>query len=88
MCIVVRRQLIRATNAHMEDGTVPPNVDSAELNHVRHACVGLPVDGDWVTASEAQRYAHEEHACLCGYVLSMSDGADPNNMPAEVLGLA
>ncbi|MDE2969605.1 MAG: Rieske 2Fe-2S domain-containing protein [Chloroflexota bacterium] len=88
MCIVVRRQLIRAANAHMEDGTVPPNVDDAELNHVRHACVGLDIDGDWVAASEAQRYSQEEHKCLCFAVLSMSDDADPNNMPAEVLGLA
>jgi phenylpropionate dioxygenase-like ring-hydroxylating dioxygenase large terminal subunit len=88
MCIIVRRQLIRATNAHMEDGTVPPNVDDAELNHVRHACVGLPEDGDWVAASEGQRYSKEEHACLCNHVLSMSDDADPSKMPAEVLGLA
>ena len=88
MCIIVRRQLIRATNAHMEDGTVPPNVDNAELNHVRHACVGLPEDGDWVAASEGQRYSKEEHACLCNHVLSMSDDADPSKMPAEVLGLA
>ena len=88
MCIIVRRQLIRATNAHQEDGTVPPNVDNAELNHVRHACVGLPEDGDWVAASEGQRYSKEEHACLCNHVLSMSDDADPSKMPAEVLGLA
>ena len=88
MCIIVRRQLIHATNAHMEDGTVPPNVDNAELNHVRHACVGLPEDGDWVAASEGQRYSKEEHACLCNHVLSMSDDADPSKMPAEVLGLA
>ena len=88
MCIIVRRQLIRATNAHMEDGTVPPNVDNAELNHVRHACVGLPEDGDWVAASEGQRYSKEEHACLCNHVLSMSDDGDPSKMPAEVLGLA
>ena len=88
MCIIVRRQLLRAANALMEDGTVPPNVDNAELNHVRHACVGLPVDGDWVAASEAQRYAHEDHNCLCFAVLSMSDDADPTKMPDEVLGLA
>ena len=88
MCIIVRRQLLRAANALMEDGTVPPNVDDAELNHVRHACVGLPVDGDWVAASEAQRYAHEDHNCLCFAVLSMSDDADPTKMPDEVLGLA
>ena len=85
MCIIVRRQLIRAASAHLEDGTVPPNVDDAELNHVRHACVGLDIDGDWVAASEAQRYSQKSTKCVCNHVLRHGR-TDPANMPARCLG--
>ena len=74
MCIMVRKQVLNAVRIHQEDGTVPANVDDGGLNgRIRHACLILPEDGNWVAASETQRTGEEDHACICGPLLSGND---------------
>lgn len=71
MCIMVRKQILNAVRIHKEDGTVPANVDDGGLNaRVRHACLVLSGDGNWVAASETQRSGEEAHDCICGPLLT------------------
>ena len=71
MCIMVRKQILNAVRIHQEDGTVPANVNDAGLNgRVRHACLVLSGDGNWVAASESQRSGEEAHTCICGPLLT------------------
>lgn len=71
MCIMVRKQILNAVRIHQEDGTVPANVDDGGLNaRVRHACLVLSGDGNWVAASETQRSGEEAHDCICGPLLT------------------
>ncbi len=55
MCIAVRRQVIKAVKAHMEDGTLPANVDNVALDSVRPVTAVLPEGADWVKATAPYR---------------------------------
>jgi phthalate 4,5-dioxygenase len=55
MCIVARRQLIRAAVAFRESGELPKNVDDPHANHVNHACGIWTLEDDWLTESAAVR---------------------------------
>jgi phthalate 4,5-dioxygenase len=58
MVITVRRQLLRAVKAYRDEGILPPNIDNAEMDRVRHATVILPKDADWVQITERIRDGH------------------------------
>jgi hypothetical protein len=55
MVITTRRLMIRAAKAFRDQGTLPPNVDNAELDRVRSASVILPAGADWVAETEVVR---------------------------------
>ena len=57
MVIAVRAQLLAATRALRDEGTVPPNVDDVSLDRVRSAARVLEPEVDWRTVSERDRRA-------------------------------
>jgi phenylpropionate dioxygenase-like ring-hydroxylating dioxygenase large terminal subunit len=61
MVIRVRRRLIAAIRAHMQNGTVPPGVDTPEAYRVRSGGVLLPEGADWVDATRELRTAFVDH---------------------------
>jgi phenylpropionate dioxygenase-like ring-hydroxylating dioxygenase large terminal subunit len=85
MCILVRRQLIKAAVALKERGELPSNVDSADANHVNHACGVWPADADWLKLTEDIRAGQAWQECVCGgYMLGVT-GAELVPAPVEVL---
>ena len=64
MVIRVRRRLIAAIRAHMQNGTVPPGVDDPEAYRVRCGGVLLPEGADWVEATRELRTAFVDHKDL------------------------
>jgi phthalate 4,5-dioxygenase oxygenase subunit len=60
----VRRRLIAAIRAHMQNGTVPPGVDTPEAYRVRSGGVLLPEGADWVEATRDLRQAFMDHTNL------------------------
>jgi phenylpropionate dioxygenase-like ring-hydroxylating dioxygenase large terminal subunit len=64
MVIRVRRRLIAAIRAHMQNGAVPPGVDTPEAYRVRSGGVLLPEGADWVEATRELRTAFLDHKDL------------------------
>jgi phenylpropionate dioxygenase-like ring-hydroxylating dioxygenase large terminal subunit len=64
MVIRVRRRLIAAIRAHMQNGTPPPGVDTPEAYRVRSGGVLLPEGADWVQATRELRQAFVDHKDL------------------------
>jgi phenylpropionate dioxygenase-like ring-hydroxylating dioxygenase large terminal subunit len=64
MVIRVRRRLISAVKAHMQNGTVPPGVDDPGAYRVRSGGVILPDGADWVEATRELRKAFVDHPDL------------------------
>ncbi|MBV9326879.1 MAG: Rieske 2Fe-2S domain-containing protein [Chloroflexi bacterium] len=64
MVIRVRRRLIAAIRAHMQNGAVPPGVDTPEAYRVRSGGVLLPEGADWVEATRDLRQAFVDHKDL------------------------
>jgi nitrite reductase/ring-hydroxylating ferredoxin subunit len=64
MVIRVRRRLIAAIRAHMQNGAVPPGVDTPEAYRVRSGGVLLPEGADWVEATRQLRTAFVDHKDL------------------------
>jgi phthalate 4,5-dioxygenase oxygenase subunit len=61
MVIRVRRRVIAAIKAHMQNGTVPPGVDDPAAYRVRSGGVLLPEGADWVEATRELRKAFVDH---------------------------
>src|SRR6195256_306787 len=61
MVIRVRRRVVAAIRAHMQNGTVPPGVDDPAAYRVRSGGVLLPAGSDWVAATQELRRAFTEH---------------------------
>jgi nitrite reductase/ring-hydroxylating ferredoxin subunit len=61
MVIRVRRRLIRAAKALMDDGTPPPGLDNPEAYHQRSGGTVLPKDADWIEATRDLRQAGVNH---------------------------
>ena len=55
MIIHVRKELLAASRAHMEDGSVPESVDEPNLVRVRPVGVVLKEGVDWKEATEDAR---------------------------------
>jgi phenylpropionate dioxygenase-like ring-hydroxylating dioxygenase large terminal subunit len=64
MVIRVRRRLIAAIRAHMQNGAAPPGVDTPEAYRVRSGGVLLPEGADWVEATRELRQAFVDHKDL------------------------
>jgi phthalate 4,5-dioxygenase len=64
MVIRVRRRVIAAIRAHMQNGTVPPGVDDPAAYRVRSGGVFLPDGADWVEATRELRKAFVDHPDL------------------------
>src|ERR1700704_2031945 len=64
MVIRVRRRVIAAIRAHMQNGTVPPGVDDPAAYRVRSGGVLLPEGADWVEATRELRKAFVDHPDL------------------------
>jgi phenylpropionate dioxygenase-like ring-hydroxylating dioxygenase large terminal subunit len=64
MVIRVRRRVIAAIKAHMQNGTVPPGVDTPDAYRVRSGGVLLPEGADWVESTRELRQAFVEHPHL------------------------
>jgi len=75
MCILVRKQLIKAATALRDHGELPANVDNAHANHVNHACAVWSNDTDWLQESHAVRQGDAWQKCICGgYMMGVTDG--------------
>jgi phthalate 4,5-dioxygenase len=61
MVIRVRRRVIAAIRAHMQNGAVPPGVDDPAAYRVRSGGIVLPIGADWVEATRELRKAFVEH---------------------------
>ncbi|MBX5436686.1 MAG: Rieske 2Fe-2S domain-containing protein [Alicyclobacillaceae bacterium] len=61
MIIRVRRRLLAAVRALMENGTVPPGVDQPEVYRNRSGSVLLPEGADWIRDTAYLRQAYVEH---------------------------
>jgi phenylpropionate dioxygenase-like ring-hydroxylating dioxygenase large terminal subunit len=73
MCIVVRRQLIKAAVEFRERGVLPKNVDDPHASHVNHACGVWPMEADWKAESAAVRAGDAWQKCICGgYMLGVT----------------
>jgi len=59
MVIRVRRRILRAVRAFVEDGTTPPGVIEPEVYRQRSGGVVLPVDADWLAATQGLRDGSE-----------------------------
>ena len=64
MVIRVRRRMIAAVKAHMQNGTVPPGVDDPAAYRVRSGGVLLPRNADWLESTTELRKAFVEHPQL------------------------
>ncbi|HEU0167989.1 MAG TPA: (2Fe-2S)-binding protein, partial [Chloroflexota bacterium] len=64
MVIRVRRRLLEAVHAFVDDGLIPPGVDDPTIYHVRAGGVYLPADADWVAATRDLRRAFVTHPGL------------------------
>ncbi|MBX5467290.1 MAG: Rieske 2Fe-2S domain-containing protein [Firmicutes bacterium] len=53
--IRVRRRLLQALRAYLEEGKTPPGLDHPEVYRVRSGSVLLPEGADWIAATAAQR---------------------------------
>jgi hypothetical protein len=63
MIIRTRRRLLQAVRG-LEQGIVPPGVDTPEVYRVRSGGVILPDDADWVEATKSLREAFVDHPDL------------------------
>jgi phthalate 4,5-dioxygenase oxygenase subunit len=61
MVIRVRRRVLAALRAHMQNGSVPPGVDDPAAYRVRSGGVLLPAGADWVEATRELRKAFVDH---------------------------
>jgi hypothetical protein len=64
MIIRSRRRLINAVTAFAETGSTPMTVEHPEFYRLRSGSTLLPIDADWITATENLREAFVEHAQL------------------------
>lgn len=64
MIVQTRRRLMDAAKALRDHGTIPPGVDEPEVYAVRSGSVFLPLDANWVEATEDLRKAFVEHKDL------------------------
>jgi phthalate 4,5-dioxygenase len=64
MVIRVRRRLLNAAQALREQGITPPGVDDPEIFGVRAGGVFLPMDADWLEATESLRRGFVKHPDL------------------------
>jgi hypothetical protein len=61
MIIRSRRRLINAAKAFAETRATPMTVEHPEFYRVRSGSTLLPVDADWVSATQKLREAFVEH---------------------------
>ena len=59
MIVTVRRQLLNAATKLRDEGKIPENVDTPELDRVRAVTLRLPPDSDWKKLSEEARTSKE-----------------------------
>jgi hypothetical protein len=64
MIIRSRRRLINAATTFAETGATPLTVDHPEFYRIRSGSTILPIDADWMQATEKLREAFVEHAEL------------------------
>jgi hypothetical protein len=60
MIIRTRRRLMGAAKVLLEEGAVPPGVDTPEVYRTRTGSVVLPRNADWLQATEHARWPAKE----------------------------
>ena len=64
MIVRSRKRIIDAAKALRDQGVTPPGVDDPQVYRVRGGGVILPVDADWLAATEKWRQAFVDHPDL------------------------
>jgi phthalate 4,5-dioxygenase len=85
MCILVRKQLLRAATALRDRGELPANVDNPQLSHVNHACGVWPLEADWLKESEGIRSATAWQNCVCGGFMMGTTGSNADSPISMVI---